>query len=158
MRGTARVERQIRCLLNRRRARLHLLPLRYNRCLDLAAERHARDMVTRHYFSHSSSSGRDLGQRARAAGYVPRAGSWRVGENLAWETGARATAKVAVASWMRSLPHRANVLQPAYRDVGVAVVHGAPVPDELGRLARAGAATFVTEFGARTPSHGRCAR
>jgi hypothetical protein len=59
---------------------------------------------------------------------------------------------------MHSLPHRANILQPAYRDVGVAVVRGAPVPDALGRLARAGAATFVAELGARTATRGRCGR
>ncbi|HEY4280024.1 MAG TPA: CAP domain-containing protein [Conexibacter sp.] len=144
-------------MLNQRRARFGMRPLRYNRCLDLAAERHARDMVARHYFDHSSSTGRDLTQRARAAGYVPRAGSWRVGENLAWGVGPGSTARGAVLDWMRSPPHRANVLQPRYHDVGVAVVHGAPVPDALGRLARAGAATFVAEFGARTAAH-RCGR
>jgi uncharacterized protein YkwD len=151
VRGTSRIERRIRCLLNRRRAGAGLRALRYDRCLDRAAERHARDMVRRRYFAHTSRSGRNLAQRVRASGYVSRAGSWRLGENLAWGNGRRASAHSAVRGWMLSPPHRANILTAGFRDVGVAVVHGAPV-----KRARSRPATFVVEFGARQP--GRCRR
>lgn len=147
--GSTRVERQVRCLLNARRARAGLRPLRYERCLDRSAERHARDMVRRRYFAHSSSRGRTLAQRARAAGYVPRVGSWRLGENLAWGGGGRSTARAAVRGWMTSPPHRANVLDGGFRDVGVAVVWGAPVARKQARSSGAPTATFVVEFGAR---------
>ncbi len=156
MRGTARVERQVRCRLNARRARSGLRPLRWDACLDRAAERHARDMVRRRYFAHSSRGGRTLAQRVRAAGYLPRGGRWSLGENLAWGAGRRATAAATVRGWLRSPPHRRNVLAPGFRDVGIAVVRGAPVP--LPARARAGVvrATVVAEFGARQP--GRCRR
>lgn len=156
LRGTARVERQIRCRLNARRARAGLRPLRWDACLDRAAERHARDMVRRRYFAHASLGGRTLVQRARAAGYLPRRGRWTLGENLAWGAGRRATAVATVRGWLRSPPHRRNVLTARFRDVGIAVVRGAPVP--IPARARAGVvrATIVAEFGARQP--GRCRR
>ncbi|ADB51316.1 CAP domain-containing protein [Conexibacter woesei] len=153
--GTSRVERRVRCLINQRRARSRLPPLRYDRCLDRAAERHARDMVRRHYFAHSSRGGRGIAERVRAAGYLRRAARWRVGENLAWGAGASASAQTTVRSWLRSRPHRANVLSRGFRDVGVAVVRGAPVRrGARGRGARRAPATYVVEFGAR--DHGRC--
>jgi uncharacterized protein YkwD len=155
LRGTSRVERRVRCIVNRRRASAGLQPLRYDRCLDRAAEGHARDMVRRHYFAHTSRGGRNLVQRVRAAGYVRRAGHWRLGENLAWGAGRRSTARSIVHGWMNSPPHRANILARGFRDVGVAVVRGAPV---RGRASASGArrSTFVVEFGARQP--GRCQR
>lgn len=151
--GTARVERRVRCLLNGRRARVGLPPLRYDRCLDRSAERHARDMVRRRYFAHSSHGGRTLAQRARLAGYAVAGVSWRLGENLAWGAGRRGSARVAVRGWLRSPPHRRNIYTRGFRDVGVAVVRGAPV--ERARLARERRpVTYVVEFGAR--SGGRC--
>lgn len=145
--GTARTERRVRCLINARRTGAHLRPLRYDQCLDRAAERHARDMVRRRYFAHASRRGRTPAQRARAAGYVPRRGRWRIGENLAWGAGSRASAEAAVRGWLHSPPHRANLFGGGFRDVGVAVVHGAPVRGAGGRDART--ATFVVEFGNR---------
>lgn len=154
LRGTGRSERRIRCIINVRRVRAGLRPLRYDRCLDRSAERHGRDMVARHYFAHVSRDGRDLSQRARAAGYFARAGSWTLGENLAWG-GGRAAARGAVRGWLRSPPHRRNIFSPRFRDIGVAVVRGAPV---RGRAASRAAhpATFVVAFGVRAP--GRCGR
>ncbi|MDO8210932.1 CAP domain-containing protein [Conexibacter sp. CPCC 206217] len=153
LRGTSRIERRVRCLVNKRRAAARLRPLRYDLCLDRAAERHARDMVRRHYFAHTSRAGRDLAQRVRAAGYVKRARGWRLGENLAWGSGGGSSARSIVSGWMRSAPHRANILTGGFRDIGVAVVRGAPVE---GRSASSRPATFVVEFGARQP--GRCRR
>ncbi|MDO8184848.1 CAP domain-containing protein [Conexibacter sp. JD483] len=154
--GTARAERRIRCLLNARRARTGMRPLRWDRCLDRAAERHARDMVRRRYFAHASLGGRTLVQRARATGYVPRNGRWSLGENLAWGAGRRATAAATVRGWLRSPPHRRNVFTSRFRDVGIAVVHGAPVRLPRGARARVARVTVVAEFGARAP--GRCRR
>lgn len=151
--GTARVERRVRCLLNRQRARVGLPPLRYDRCLDRSAERHARDMVARRFFAHSSRGGRTLAQRARRAGYVARGMNWRVGENLAWGAGRRGSAHAAVRGWLHSPPHRSNIFAGGFRDIGVAVVHGAPVKRANSSRDRR-AATFVVEFGAR--SAGRC--
>lgn len=146
--GTARAERRVRCLVNQRRAASGMRALSYNRCLDRSAERHARDMVRRRFFAHSSRGGGTPEQRARAAGYVPRGGGWTVAENLGWGVGAGADPRAIVRGWLRSPGHRANILRARFRDVGVAVVRGAPVRTAKG-AARKASATYVIEFGAR---------
>lgn len=139
----AHVERAIVCLMNRVRLRSGLRPLHMNRCLDRLAERHARDMVARRYFAHSSASGRSLGQRARVFGYSPRTVHWTVGENLAWGAGPASRALWVVEAWMRSPGHRANILRPSFRHVGVAAVRGIPTGIRGMRHPR----TFTVDFG-----------
>jgi uncharacterized protein YkwD len=140
----AHVERAIVCRMNRIRRRAGLRPLRVNRCLDRLAERHAREMVVRRYFAHSSARGRDLAQRARAVGYRPRTSGWIVGENLAWGAGRSSRAAWVVRAWMHSASHRWNILSRRYREVGVAAVRG--VPTSTRGLPRP--RTFALDFGA----------
>jgi uncharacterized protein YkwD len=129
------------CLLNGERADRGLATLRPNERLRRAALGHGGDMVAHGYFSHSGRDGSQPAQRIRAAGYLSSGGSWRIGENLAWGTGALATPKAIMVAWMSSAGHRANILQPAYREIGFGLIAGNPA-------SRTGAgATFVTEFG-----------
>ena len=46
------------------------------------------------------------------------------GENLAWGGGSYATAKGIVAMWLASPGHRANLLRPSYRRIGIGIVKG----------------------------------
>src|SRR5215216_7395486 len=62
----AEFARATACVLNEDRAGRGLSQLRRARRLDRAAERHARDMVTRHYFSHANPEGKGLFERVRA--------------------------------------------------------------------------------------------
>ena len=57
--------------------------------------------------------------RIRGAGVHAR----RIGENLAWTAGEIALAHAVVQMWLASPAHRANLLYPGYRLVGI----GAPV-------------------------------
>jgi uncharacterized protein YkwD len=41
------------------------------------------------------------------------------GENLAWGTGSAGTARAIVAAWLASPEHRANLLRPSFRRIGV---------------------------------------
>ncbi len=70
---------------------------------------------------------------------------WTVGENLAWAGGYYARPREVVSMWMHSPPHRANILNRHFRDVGIAVALGAPVR----RATPGGAATYGSEFGVR---------
>jgi len=130
------------CLLNRERSARGLGALRLNDRLSLAAERHARDMVVRSYFSHDAPGGADFVDRIRRTGYVSSARSWRVGENLAWGSGELASPRSVVERWMASPGHRANVLGP-FREVGYGMAPGAPSGGGVQ------AATYATEFGTR---------
>lgn len=139
--------RSVLCLLNAERAKRGLRKLRSSRSLETAARRHSTDMVERNYFDHQRRGGPDLVKRVRRTGYLKGARSWAVGENIAWGTGDLATPQALVRAWMESQGHRENILDPDFREVGVAVVLGAPSSswgdeDE--------AATATTDFGKRS--------
>ena len=129
------------CLLNAERAGRGLATLKVDRLLQRAALRHGGDMVANGYFAHEGRNGSQPAQRIRAAGYLSSGGGWRIGENLAWGTGDLATPRAIMAAWMNSPGHRANILLPAYREIGFGVIAGNP------RTRDGAGATFVTEFG-----------
>jgi uncharacterized protein YkwD len=47
-----------------------------------------------------------------------------LGENIAWGVGASGTAAAIVGMWMASPPHRATLLRPGFRHIGVGVALG----------------------------------
>lgn len=132
------------CLLDEQRAQRSLPALRPQVELTQAAQSYAADMVAWRFFDHVTPAGRTLLDRVQATGYLRPAGIWALGENLAWGSGLDGTPRQVVAAWMASAPHRANLLEPAFRDVGIGVAVGVPVrPGSDG-------ATYTTDFGART--------
>ena len=95
-------------------------PLRWNEDLGRAALRHSRDMASHRAFSHKGSDGSDAGLRARNSGY-----GWRgIGENISF--GQRSAAE-AVAGWIDSPGHCANLMNPTFTEMGAAyALRGAP--------------------------------
>jgi uncharacterized protein YkwD len=81
-------------------------------------------------------------QRIRDAGYLTSAGTWLVGENLAWGWGPAASPSRIVEAWMHSPEHRKILLRSSYGEVGVGVALGGPHPKH------APEATFTADFGA----------
>jgi len=130
------------CLLNKQRSGRGMRKLRLNRRLSAAATNHSRDMVRKHYFDHVSKTGRDVVDRLTHTGYLGSASSWTVGENLAWGAGSRSTPREIVTSWMHSPGHKANILNPRFREVGIGVVFDTPSRRWTG-------ATYTTTFGAK---------
>ncbi len=144
--GTGQLASSTLCLLNAERARHDLRPLRLSQPLSAAAQRHASDMQRRKYFSHTSRDGSNFVQRIRRTGYFKRASTWFVGENLAWGAGPnRSSPRGIVAAWMASPPHRQNILNSRFREVGIGVVVGAPRRNVFGLPA----GTYATSFGTR---------
>lgn len=127
------------CLLNRVRSRHGLPPLRLNAKLSRAARRHSHDMVRHRYFAHDSRNGRSPFDRMRATRYVPRNASWWLGENIGWGSGTLAEPIAMVRAWMHSPPHRENILNRRFRDIGIGIAVGAPVGGD--------GATYTTDFG-----------
>ncbi|MFJ3160320.1 CAP domain-containing protein [Streptomyces kanasensis] len=120
--GTAaRQVRRVVALTNAERAKAGCPALRADRRLRKAAQRHADDMAARDYYQHDTPEGRDAGDRVRAAGY--RWSTW--GENI--HRGPRDPV-TAVRDWMRSPTHRDNILNCAFRDIGVGVNLGSDGP------------------------------
>jgi uncharacterized protein YkwD len=137
------LERAITCVLGRERVRRGKPAIVSSSRLATAARVHARDMVDHDYFDHLAPDGTRVADRIRATGYLRGVRAWRVGEVLAWGTGSTGSPRGTVSAWLHSSAHRAVLLDPAFRDVGLAVVPGAPMPG-LG-----GAATAVAVFGRR---------
>ena len=100
-------------LTNQQRVNAGLAPLNANGALNNAAAAHSADQAARNQMTHTGSNGSNAGDRIRAAGYQP--GTW--GENVA---AGYTSASSVVAGWMGSSGHRANILNPAFTQIGVA--------------------------------------
>jgi uncharacterized protein YkwD len=104
--------------VNQVRADAGLAPLADTDPLDAVAADRSADMVTRHYFSHTTPDGLDVFALLDRRGISFAA----AGENLAWTTyGDEKAAASALDGFLGSPPHRANLLDPAYREIGVGV-------------------------------------
>ncbi len=94
------------------------LPLRWNALLTRAAAAHTADMAANDYFSHTSADGRSMVDRVDATGYA-----WSsLGENIA---AGYATVDSVIDGWIHSDGHCANLMNPAFDEVGLACVAGA---------------------------------
>lgn len=89
-------------------------PVRWNDLLAESSRLHSEDMARYNYFSHSGRDGSDPGQRVERAGYRFRS----TGENIA--AGSQMNPEAAVAGWIKSPGHCANLMNPAYVDMGAA--------------------------------------
>ncbi len=103
---------------NRHRADQGVAALRRDPLLDAAAEAKLKDMFERQYFAHDSPTGEGPADVIAAAGYA----FVTVGENLA--LGNFADDRELVQAWMDSPGHRANILEPKFTEIGVAVGRG----------------------------------
>ena len=120
--------------------------LRISRQLSAAAAYHTNQMGMRGFFEHESANGADFWKRIERFYPSRWARSWSVGENILWGSPEISAAK-AVREWMQSPPHRANILSPEWREVGLGAAHFASAPGEY----RGGPVTIVTaDFGVRT--------
>jgi uncharacterized protein YkwD len=100
--------------VNRTRSGQGLAHVAVDDLLSRAALQHARDMAQRKFFGHSSPDGATLPDRLQAVGF-----HWQVAaENIALD----ADAKHANAALLESAPHRANILDPRVRKIGVAAL------------------------------------
>jgi uncharacterized protein YkwD len=106
--ATARVVQ----LVNSERGKNGCAPLTVNAKLTRAAQDHTADMAAHRTMSHTGSDGSSPGDRITAAGY-----SWRsYGENVAY---GYSTPESVMTAWMNSPGHRANILNCAFKEIGV---------------------------------------
>ena len=107
----ARVEykQQARAMTNNARDNHDLRDLQKHRCVQKFARRQAVKMANQEKLFHQ-----DLGA------ILNRCNLSRVGENVAY---GYPTGRAAVKAWLKSPGHRANLLEPRYRLLGLAVRH-----------------------------------
>jgi uncharacterized protein YkwD len=136
------------CLVDQQREAAGLYPLASNPLIALGAAAHDTDMIVRDYFSHVAPGGGTLLSRLIASGYITGApGGYILGENLAWGTNDQSTPKAVVAAWMKSPDHRANILDPTYRETGIAVL---PLVPASADPSGAAGATYTEDFATDT--------
>jgi len=102
--------------------------LTWNEDLYASAYEHSYDLAESNTFSHyGSGTSSDItgsnnnkasyfNERIRANGYV---GYRTIGENIA---GGQATIQEAVTAWLESPAHCTNIMNPDFKEIGVAVV------------------------------------
>lgn len=118
--GPARVEAQtplwtdeVVYLTNLEREQAGLPPLKQNPLLAQAAQAHAEAMASGDFMEHDDPhAGTSAVDRIAAAGYAWSSAAENIGG------GAPSPAEV-VQGWMDSPGHRANILNPRYREIGV---------------------------------------
>jgi uncharacterized protein YkwD/uncharacterized membrane protein required for colicin V production len=101
-------------LLNQERARAGLEPLQPDERLRDVARAHSREMFELEYFAHDSPVSGSPADRVRQAD-IPFG---LAGENLAFAP----NVQVAHEGLMQSPGHRANILRPEFRRVGIGVI------------------------------------
>jgi uncharacterized protein YkwD len=129
--GAGRLDRAIVRQINVARARHGRAPVVLTARLRRLARHHTLDMLRHDSFSHDGD-GTTFARRIRA-----RVRYLKVGENLAL-TARRTSPRLIVRAWLRSPEHRAVLLDPAYRRVGVAGAQG--------RMGAGGAFVVTADF------------
>ena len=146
--GTKRLlstlELDIVARINALRTTRGLRPLRVSRRLTAAASYHTRQMGELGFFEHESVNGAAFWRRIERF-YPAGRGYWSVGENLFYES-PDTSASSAIREWMQSPPHRQNVLDREWQDIGISAEHFDSAPGPFGGRS----VTIVTaDFGVR---------
>ncbi|MFP4511143.1 MAG: CAP domain-containing protein, partial [Spirochaetaceae bacterium] len=143
----------IRALTNRERAAHGLAELDHDHSLEQAAEEHSRAMRDRGFFSHTSPvpGRRTVGDRVTAAGFRGTGFGENIATSfgIQYEAGRQvfvpsqnggyfsyefqgapipphsylSAAEVVVQQWMDSPGHRANILRPEFRYIGIGAAY-----------------------------------
>lgn len=109
-------EAQMLELINKERQKHGLKLLQADNEMLQVARTHSQDMFVRGYFAHDTPEGKDPFDRMREANI----NFATAGENLALAQ----TVEIAHVNLMNSPGHRANILNPSFGRVGIAILDG----------------------------------
>ncbi|MBD2206238.1 CAP domain-containing protein [Calothrix sp. FACHB-1219] len=115
--ATISVIQQVLDIVNNERSRVGLSPLRLHSQLTAAAQAHSNDMARNNFMSHTGSDGSSPFDRMKRYGYNYR----QAAENVA---SGYSSPQDVMRGWMNSSGHRANILNPNYRDIGIGYANG----------------------------------
>ena len=110
--GISSIEMEVVRLVNIERQREGLSPLVASSALSNVARKKSEDMAVNNYFSHTSPTYGSPSNMMRTFGI----NSSYSGENIA--KGQLSAASV-VSGWMNSSGHRANIMNPSFKTIGV---------------------------------------
>ena len=132
-------ERVMLCMHNYARAKAGRRALRANTLLVRSSDAKTADILRCRSFSHTACR-REMLFHVKRVGYTARC--WGAGENLTWGSGSLGTVRARMRAWLESEPHRRNILNARFRDVGFGL--------RTGTLSgHAGARVWTAHFGYR---------
>jgi uncharacterized protein YkwD len=143
--GMSTLERSVLVDINTLRAQHHLAKLRFSARLTTAARAHTQQMANDGYFAHESADGSAFWKRVQRFYASSPWRFWSVGENLLWSS-RDIDSRDALRLWWGSPEHRKNLLNPAWREIGVSALHAAQAPGVYGGL---DVTIVTTDFGVR---------
>jgi uncharacterized protein YkwD len=112
------LEQQIFQVLNQERVKYNLMPLVWSEQIADVARMHSADMARYGFLSHMGKDGSSVSKRADMLGVH----IWRgIEENIAYNQRFKNPAEFACERWMISEKHRANVLEPHFKETGIGV-------------------------------------
>jgi uncharacterized protein YkwD len=141
-----RVDAAVLCLINQERTRAGRVALARRWRLDRSSLFHSAEMVQFHFLAHEAAGRPTLLARIRGYGYFNGASNGIYAENVGVGPGSNGTARALMDAWMASPGHRANLLYPAFRDVGIAAVLAPPDPAFYADFP---STVYTTDFGRR---------
>jgi uncharacterized protein YkwD len=141
-----RVEAATLCVVNLERRAARLVPLRRSRHLDRSSAYHSAEMVRYHFLAHESPGRPSLLTRIAGYGYFKGVSDGLYAENVGAGPSSNDTANALVDAWMASPPHRANILYPDFRHIGIAAVLA---PRDPAFFADYPSTVYTTDFGRR---------
>lgn len=109
--------KEVMRLTNEIREEHGLCVLEWNDTLAKAAYKHSLDMVNRNFFDHENPDGESPIDRIRNEGLI----FFTAAENIA---AGQSSPQAVVKAWMESEGHRANILNPDLKQIGVGVARG----------------------------------
>jgi uncharacterized protein YkwD len=139
------LERGVLVDVNAFRTSHHLATLRLSTQLTAAALAHTQEMASDGYFAHESADGSAFWKRIQGFYESTPWSFWSVGENLLWSS-PDVDASGALQLWLHSPEHRANLMNPRWREIGVAAVHALAAPGAFHGL---DVTIVTTDFGVR---------
>jgi uncharacterized protein YkwD len=131
--------------INAYRVQHKLVPLHLSAALTTAARSHTQEMASQGYFAHESRDGTAFWKRIKAVYPAGSSHYWAVGENLLWSA-PDVDASGALQRWVASPEHKANLLAPGWREIGVSAVHVTAAP---GVFDGQDVTIVTTDFGVR---------
>jgi uncharacterized protein YkwD len=131
--------------INAFRTQHGLTTLHLSTALTAAARAHSRQMAQDGYFAHNSADGSVFWRRLQSFYPSSSFGYWSVGENLLWQS-PDVNGPRALQLWLASPEHRANLMSPIWREIGVSALHVTQAPGVYHGL---DVTIVTTDFGTR---------
>ncbi|MBM7648704.1 putative YkwD family protein [Bacillus ectoiniformans] len=111
------LEQEILLLVNKERAKKGAQPLKFADDVDKVAQLKSEDMVKKKYFDHFSPTYGSPFEMMEKYGVSYT----MAGENIA---AGYTTASAVMEGWMNSPGHRANIMNPEYKEIGIGIAKG----------------------------------